>query len=336
MSIQPPADENSPIDDSREYHGQDHPRTGGPPTVSRATGTCAVAVCTLDRPHLLRRSLACLASQSWPVGWRLVVVDNSPDRTAEPVFQQFADAFPKQSKYVHEPRRGYAAVRNRAIREAATLDAICFIDDDQVVNSSWLSAMAREWNGDQAVVVGSRAMRIAEVPDGQRARDSLAYLWAGRLPPGPEGTNGLLIPRAYWSDRTFDEKFNAGGGEDTDLLLRLSAAGAIIRSPRDAVAMEEDRMLGRPLRDDWQRAFAGGRLFVRVLRHNGRATTPQRLRSGLGLLPGLAALAWSTRLRDRGAFRNRMRVVAARVGVVAGAGQVVADGSRDPITREQA
>lgn len=320
MSTRPPADENPPTGNSAEGRGQDHPL---------AIGACAVAVCTLDRPHLLRRSLACLASQPWPVGWRLILVDNSLDRTAEPVFQQFADVFPERSKYVHEPRRGYATVRNRAIREAASMDAICFIDDDQVVNSGWLSSMAREWNADQSVVVGSRAMQIADVPDGQRARDSLASLWAGRLPPGPVGTCGLLIPSAYWSDRTFDESFNASGGEDTDLLLRLTAAGAIIRSPRDAVAMEEDRMLDSPLRDEWRSAFAGGRLYVHVLHHNGRVTAPQRLRSALGLLPGLVALAWSSRLRDRGEFRKKVRVVAARAGVVAGSGHKV---TRSPAT----
>ena len=96
----------------------------------------SVVVCTRDRPRELDRCLRALRAQhSAPL--EVVVVDNSEQRSAQPICEAFPDV-----RYVHEPRTGLSVARNAGI--AASRGAvIAFTDDDVEVHPGWSAELAR-------------------------------------------------------------------------------------------------------------------------------------------------------------------------------------------------
>ena len=89
-----------------------------------------VAVATFRRPDCLARVLPQLVEQaaSIDVDASVLVVDNDPEGGAS----GFVSGFDSSAvRYVHEPRPGISAARNRALDESATADALVFIDDDE-------------------------------------------------------------------------------------------------------------------------------------------------------------------------------------------------------------
>ncbi|RZI88301.1 MAG: glycosyltransferase, partial [Microbacterium sp.] len=69
----------------------------------------------------------------------LLVVDNDPDASARDLVEGLG------VRYVHEPRPGIAAVRNRAIVEAGDATAVVFIDDDEVPEPGWLKELTEQY-----------------------------------------------------------------------------------------------------------------------------------------------------------------------------------------------
>lgn len=101
-----------------------------------------VAVCTLDRPRLLRQSLESLAAMDVPrdLEWEVLVVDNggSPDTAA--AAEALGNRLPLRR--VREPELGLSHARNRSLRECRTT-WIAWIDDDVRVDPGWLAGYAR-------------------------------------------------------------------------------------------------------------------------------------------------------------------------------------------------
>ncbi|NYZ12295.1 glycosyltransferase [Azospirillum sp. RWY-5-1] len=104
----------------------------------------SVAVCTHRRPALLAACLASLEGQDNPFGRRdILVIDNDPDRGAEPVTRAAAPAFRRRGvelRYEHEPRPGVAHARNRSL-VAARHPIIAYIDDDERAAPGWLARL---------------------------------------------------------------------------------------------------------------------------------------------------------------------------------------------------
>ena len=99
-----------------------------------------VAICTLNRAELLRRTLDWPAVMRLPddADWEVVVVSNNNciDHT-DAVIKAFADRLPIRREF--EPERGLSHARNRAV-DAAKGDYIVWTDDDVVVAPGWLAA----------------------------------------------------------------------------------------------------------------------------------------------------------------------------------------------------
>ena len=98
-----------------------------------------IAICTRDRPALLRRCLEALVErrdQATRAAVDLVVVDNAPSDSG--TRDAVAD-FPSV-RYVVEPVPGLNFGRNRALAEAKG-DWLGFIDDDAIPDRGWLDAL---------------------------------------------------------------------------------------------------------------------------------------------------------------------------------------------------
>lgn len=111
-----------------------------PPNHDRQT-LVTVAVCTRNRAQDLRLCLDSLNQLDYP-HLDIVIIDNAPsDSSTEALV---TGEYPHM-RYVCEPRPGLDWARNRAIIEARG-DIIAYTDDDVVVDSGWVSAIARAFD----------------------------------------------------------------------------------------------------------------------------------------------------------------------------------------------
>ncbi|MDP9226435.1 MAG: glycosyltransferase family 2 protein [Actinomycetota bacterium] len=118
-----------------------HPSTQ--PTSASSLPSIAVAVCTYQRNDALRTLLNALVDVAQHtrdlarIG--IVVVDDNPDRAAEPIVSLYADLFDLGIHYRHSGAKNISLARNLAIETAAPLaDWVAMTDDDCEPEADWL------------------------------------------------------------------------------------------------------------------------------------------------------------------------------------------------------
>lgn len=207
----------------------------------------AVMVCTKDRPVALRALLGAVAASELPEGVTVqtIVTDNSAEGTRDLITTIAAEAG-LPITYAHEPVRGYASVRNRAldVALATRADLFVFIDDDMLPHPDMLARYVEVFEETGVdVVAGLSHQRADRYREGQRLTKSTTQNVAFRrrlIEPGPSGL-GLR----------FDTRLDRLGGEDFDFFTRATAKGVrIIASRRPAAgdqpieALPEDQRPG--------------------------------------------------------------------------------------------
>ena len=256
------------------------------------------AICTHDRPLLLRRALASLIAQR-DAPAEILVVDNAPsDGRARALV---AEAFPSVT-YLHEPSPGLDFSRNRALRAAAG-DVVAFLDDDAVADPGWSAALTAAFEGPGVGAVTGRVGALTLETEAQRLFEANGGFGRGlervRLPEDAKRPlHGRRAPLIAWAVSVgsgcslavrrelalrlggFDEALDLGevlpGGGDHDLLWRVLESGhAVVYEPaafarhehrRDAAAMAA-QISGH------QRALVA--LVVKILtRSRGRRLAP--------------------------------------------------------------
>ena len=129
-----------------------------------------------------------------------MVVDNDPDASACHAVAALADPL---VQYVHEPRPGISAARNRAISAAGAADAIVFIDDDEVPHAGWLQALVDSWLEWGCAGVTGPVSFTFEGPADEWVRASGVFTRqvrsTGSVNPGASSANVLLDLRALGS-----------------------------------------------------------------------------------------------------------------------------------------
>jgi succinoglycan biosynthesis protein ExoM len=237
-----------------------------------------IGLCTYHRNELLDGALESLSRIDLPPGVEVefVLVDNDADGGAMPVFESYVDAFPFKSHYVIEPNQGLVCARNRVIEEALKLEAteIAFFDDDEIVESNWLTAL---WNGylkNSASGVGGSVYRLLPL----KHDPLLEKFWSGDgsfcLKDDAKGlnmkflisTNNCLfsthLVRPDGFNLRFDPFFNQIGGEDGKFALDALKRGAMFFKVMNAITIErfpEERATFRYL---VKRHFGKGNLLL--------------------------------------------------------------------------
>ncbi len=209
----------------------------------------AVAICTLDRPLGLTDLLGAIDRQdtgTWPDdAITLLVVDNSASASVRALCMARAESGRFRLIHVHETRRGLSFARNAAL--AASLDIgashVAFVDDDEVPDPHWLSAL-------HARLIATGA--VASVGPVRPIFEKQPPYWAvaGGFFAKSLDARGLDLTDAYTCnvmvDMTivtrhglaFEPRFNTTGGEDTLFFEALRAAGGRIAWANDAIVHE--------------------------------------------------------------------------------------------------
>jgi hypothetical protein len=194
-----------------------------------------VAVPTFRRPAELRAALPLLLEHAREVAERpggrytvdVLVVDNDPEGTAAAVV---AEAVAPAVRHVVEPTPGIAAVRNRAIDEAAGARLLAFIDDDERPLASWLSALVDTWESTGAAAVSGRILAeyAGELEPWIRAGD---FFVRRSMPTGTPidvaaaGNLLLDLDQVRRAGVRFETSLGLAGGEDTLFSRTLARAG---------------------------------------------------------------------------------------------------------------
>ncbi len=294
--------------------------TGSEVTGSEVTGTVTVtvAVPTFRRPERLAALLPLLLEQARGTGARygadVLVVDNDPAGSAAAVVAALAQP---GLRYVAEPTPGIAAVRNRAMDEAARSRLLAFIDDDERPAPGWLTALLDTWAATGAAAVTGRVVvETAGALDpwidagGFFARRRLV---TGTAVPVAATSNLLLdLDRVRELGTRFPEDLALGGGEDNLFTRRLTGAGGLLLWCDESVVVDQvprERMTRSwVLTRAWSHGnaavltelrLAGGTGSRAAARLQGLARGLLRVAGG-GARWGWGALARSDRHRARG------------------------------------
>jgi glycosyltransferase involved in cell wall biosynthesis len=202
-----------------------------------STSHISVIVCTRDRPELLRTCLESLSKLQGALH-EIIVVDNG----SGPETAQIAAGYP--IRLIREERRGLCRARNRGLTEARG-EIVAFLDDDVIVDSHWLAAVAAGFASPLiAGVIGLVVPYELRTPS-QRIFESLGGLGRGfkrqvyhrSLPATPAGDIGVGANMAFrrtalLKHGPFHEGLDVGtptqAGGDIDMFYRFLKGGEMI------------------------------------------------------------------------------------------------------------
>lgn len=313
---------------------------GGVPPASPARAV-VVAVLTYRRPAELAILLPELSRQaSGRPSIHVLVVDNDPAASGEAVV---AAANDPAVRYVHEPRPGIAAARNRALDEAASDDLLVFIDDDEWPNPTWLESLLEVYDRtSSAAVVGPVISEYAAQLD--------PWIKAGRffdrrrLPSGTQidvaATNNLLLDlgqvRAF--GLRFDEAFGLSGGSDTLFTRELHRRGGQLVWCDEAIVIDQVPMERLTRRWVLLRALRSGNSWSRTSIKLSPSVVDRFLvrmrltgRGALRTVSGTAQFGVGFVSRDIARRARGLRTAARGIGMVSGAyGYVYSEYRRRP------
>lgn len=107
---------------------------------------------------MLRQLLDSFCTLRFPEGFQVefLIVDNDPDGSARSTVAEFQDRLSGNLIYVAEPEPGIPAARNRALDEAVQRGGrfLCFLDDDEYPDPSWLVELVGHRHATNAVLIG--------------------------------------------------------------------------------------------------------------------------------------------------------------------------------------
>ena len=127
--------------------------------------TIAVAIPTYRREKELIRLLQTIAVQRClpeNLNFEILVVNNNPVSYWDRVVAALPD-LPFAMHCIDVGPRGFANVRNAAVAWvlARHVDAMIFVDDDEVVPPGWLAAMVRAWEKHQGDIITGPVLQLA-------------------------------------------------------------------------------------------------------------------------------------------------------------------------------
>lgn len=195
----------------------------------------SIVVCTFNRAGMLAEALASLAdlTTDGAFTYEIVVIDNASTDETQAVIAAAAGRCKYSLRGILETQKGIIPARNRGIREARG-QWIAFFDDDQLADPRWLAELYRGAREQKCRVVGG-AVHLALPPRevgrlsstvrmllGESILSQKPLRYGGRITPG---CGNLMVARTVFDEVGVFQLTIEGRGEDTDLFMRIDAAG---------------------------------------------------------------------------------------------------------------
>ncbi|MGE3795673.1 MAG: glycosyltransferase family 2 protein [Dehalococcoidia bacterium] len=289
------------------------------PVTGPGIGTIAVCALTCMRPVGLGRLLEGLAGillGEDPPEVRIVIVDNDPTGSARGLVDDAAGRLPFPVSYAVEPRRGIPFARNTALELAGAVDAVVFIDDDEVPEPGWLAELIAVHTSSGAPIVTGPVLPVFEEPPPPWALHG-NFFARPRFPTGARlhyaRTSNVLIERSVYAGRPrpFPEGLANNGGDDTYFFHEAHLAGRAIVWADDAVVHEWVPPSRVSVRWLMRREFRRGNTLTLVMRalEDSRGRRVRRSLQGVGrVAEGLGLLARSVFAGRHVAVRGLQRI----------------------------
>lgn len=256
----------------------------------------AILIATYRRPKLLWSLLSSIGELDYGGRYGVFVVDNDPEATAISYLKDLKDelSFPLQLSWISEV--GIAQARNACVELASGYDVLCFVDDDEVVRSDWLSVIA-------ATLEACSADGVSGPVISRFVIDPPPFAILGGFFDETHPDNGTTVTEAATNNLAlksevldgriappFDIRFSRTGGSDIFLTSQLAREGfRIVWS--DQMVVEEHVPADRTT-TEWisSRAIRGGNTHGRVaLLRTDLESKPGSARRRIGvLLSGLS------------------------------------------------
>lgn len=305
-----------------------------------------IAVLTYKRPDDIIVALAALDAQVSGADRmvQILVIDNDPLASAQPIVESLGH---DHIRYVHEPKTGIAAARNRALAESHDASLLIFVDDDETPSEHWLRSLLATYDLTRAAaVVGPVISEFPFEPD--------AWMRGGRffdrrrMPTGTvvtaAATNNLLLDlnQLRAMNLSFDERYGLSGGSDTLFTRQIVIAGGRMVWCDEAGVV--DRVPAERMSRDWvlRRAFRSGNSWSRTnleLSSGLRRAWVRARSTGQGLVRvggGTTQLCLGVISRNIAHRARGTRTVARGAGLIAGAfGHVYSEYRRTPPTEAE-
>jgi succinoglycan biosynthesis protein ExoM len=229
----------------------------------------SVCIATYRRLERLEALLADLARQQL-LPSEVIVVDNDPGGTARQVIERcLAVRPPFTIRYDIQPEKNISLTRNRTV-EMSSQEWLAFVDDDERAPDFWLAKLA-------AAASGYAADGVLGPVDPVVPEDAPRWIRRGRFYDFPRMKTGTVVPpnrlrfgnlllraSAVKSlDVIFDPAYGLTGGEDGDLLSRMTLDGARIVWCDEAIVHEPVEKSRLNLKWLLRRSLRGGQDFAR-------------------------------------------------------------------------
>ena len=244
----------------------------GSEQIKTNTPLISMCICTFRRPEGIHRALSSLLDTEIPTGWQVefIVVDNDANTPASDIIHSISTHRPTAAiRYFVESHPGVSHARNRCIREARG-SILTFIDDDEYVGANWLVQLVLTLEEHQAdAVFGPVIPCFERAPPPWIASAGMHY--RARFPTGSTvdwgnaQTNNVAFRRTLLdSGNMFSVYFTKTGGEDSLFFAIAAASGKKLIWCDDAIVTETVPLKRMTRRWVLERAFNGGRTFVRL------------------------------------------------------------------------
>ena len=283
--------------------------------MSLGSFSLTVIIPTRDRVQILRQLLDSIKQLDDidRIRPEIIVCDNdSRDNTLEHVNAVAVD-FPTTMRTLKVSRGGKSAAINQAV-QAATGKVLAFVDDDVVVDKTWLKAIEDYFhNGDHRVAQGSIGLQspAREDPEIQKLLQRYRTVPKLELKPGLtevhslNGSNFFVLRELFKQVGGLDERLGPGASgtsEDVDLARRLLRSGVVIGYAPKAIVYH--RVERSRLTDEY---------FKLSHQRQGRSRLLIRDRSFFEILSSLASAFAQYALytvlgRERSRYRNKGRI----------------------------
>lgn len=193
------------------------------------TPDVSVVIPTFRRPQWVGETILSIVRQTnaLKLDFEIIVVDNSPEKSAEDLVSHMAAEHAVPIRYVSEPRQNIALARNAGI-DRSRADFIAMIDDDERAAPDWLDQLVTAMRAFDADVIAGPTSPIyeADLPT-WLPRDNRYFKRGDDLPTGSELTccssaHFLMRSATCLADgHRFEVESGRWDGSDTDFFMNL-------------------------------------------------------------------------------------------------------------------